>query len=428
MKEKLIVYQDADTVAVIGNISRTVLFEGKLDECSRVLQSALDRLSEEGGGALQVEPGTFPLDQSILVGSFISVEGSGRGTRFLVNENSKDGCGIVVKDCSGARVANLAVVGEGSAPSGDSGIVFDNCGDCVLDSVFAKNFGNYGILLSNNSFLFRVVNCSAAGNADSNIMLKDLVNTHAGDFPPRLVSNCTVYGGGCGIRLLNSTVVNISSCMVYQAESHGFLIECGKYNANSILITGCRTFQVGGSAVYAKDAHELNFSSNVFCWQREHGIVLDNVNWAAINANCIMDNGVRHDPPQNGIVLKRGIRGAQVTGNTVFNWPEQQPMDQGIVEDESCYKNIIANNIVSYYLNRDVVSEGKLSESHGNLSENMAYAPAQGTPLDEPPYDGSIVPIHKMWKCMGPFENEQFGFIYPDFKRDSLVNYIQEEF
>lgn len=228
MKEKLIVYQDADTVAVIGNISRTVLFEGKLDECSRVLQSALDRLSEEGVGALQVEPGTFPLDQSILVGSFISVEGSGRGTRFLVNENSKDGCGIVVKDCSGARVANLAVVGEGSAPSGDSGIVFDNCGDCVLDSVFAKNFGNYGILLSNNSFLFRVVNCSAAGNADSNIMLKDLVNTHAGDFPPRLVSNCTVYGGGCGIRLLNSTVVNISSFMVYQAESHGFLIECGK--------------------------------------------------------------------------------------------------------------------------------------------------------------------------------------------------------
>jgi hypothetical protein len=62
------------------------------------------------------------------------------------------------------------------------------------------------------------------------------------------------------------------------------------------------------------------------------------------------------------------VHGYHVGGNTLFNWEAVPKMRYGISEDNKSGKNIIANNNINYYSKADVVSNGKESEVHGNVS------------------------------------------------------------
>jgi hypothetical protein len=167
--------------------------------------------------------------------------------------------------------------------------------------------------------------------------------------------------------------------------------------SNSVLISGCRSFQIGDAAVKAESSHELNVSSNIFCWSEKEGIIIDDVAWATVTGNEFIDNGsfnpmdstnirfnlngktrpfrVKQSPEQienagtySGIVLRNNCRGVVVSANAIFNWPAAHPMKYGIEEDASCHHNQFLGNNINYCELGGISSAGDQSIERNNLS------------------------------------------------------------
>lgn len=408
------IYIDDSLVKVRGRITNEV--EKEADEASSVLQYAVDRLAERGGGEVFLECGTFPLSHEVKLSSKISLRGSGRSTVLKVTKENSAGIGLFCKGCDGLVVSDLKVDGDRmNNPNSVAGIVFDDCGDSEIRNVYSLRFSKYGIWVRNNSFLCKVLGCTAADNQASNIYLEKLYHGgRGGDFVPNLVANSICCLGGNGIELNRVLVVNIVSCEVFQPKGHSYYIHD---TSNSVIISGCRSFQAEKNAVLVESSHELNISSNIFCWHRGHGIELSNVTWGAINGNEVIDSGVRHDPPMIGIWLRNATRGVQVVGNTVFNWADQQPMRFGIVEESDCYKNMLMGNFINYYTETDIVSDGKNTLVEKNLSENRGF---------DPHHKGVILPIYTLWDSMGPFEKDKLPHKASHFTRDRIEKFLRE--
>ncbi|MFW5879587.1 MAG: right-handed parallel beta-helix repeat-containing protein, partial [bacterium] len=280
-----------------------------------------------------------------------------------------------------------------SNSSAKIGLLMDSCGVCYAENISCVGMLDHGIVLTNNSFLCEINSCKIGGTGKSGILIKNLdKGGRGGDWVPSLVTNCIVYACGKGIETNRSLVVNITDCQVYQTKSHGFHVHS---RSNSVLISGCRTFQVTGKAVYVDDSHEINISSNIFCWHTEEGIVLNNVIWGTVTGNNVIDNGSinlfdpdedifikahperphiknpkanQEIPVYNGIYLKNGTKGVTVTGNAIFNWPAVPPMKYGIEEDETCLSNNISSNNINYCKEGGISSKGKETVVEANRS------------------------------------------------------------
>jgi hypothetical protein len=364
------VYVKDNVYYAIGEIDRKVY---KTSRSARdLIQFAIDKAPKEGG-KVHLQQGKYILDKPVSLKSNVWLQGSGRGTELLVAESNDAGIGVLCKGLKGAIVSDLSVKPV-NRNTKLAGVVVDDCGDTQVREVFAQGFASYGIWLKNNSFLCEIKSCKAADNSIANIALEEFWEKgRGGDFVPNLVSNCITYRGGTGIQGNRALVVNVVGCVVYQPKKHGYHFF---KNSNSVLISGCRTYQVEMDAVRIEDSHELNVSSNIFCWTRGDGIVMSNVSWAAINANNVIDCGTRDRESKSriGIILNNQTKGVQVTGNTIFNWGDQPILLKGIQEDSTCLKNLFANNNINYYKEEAIDSRGKESVVSSNLVEkNFSY-------------------------------------------------------
>ena len=381
---------DGTQYYVYGVVDGKRLF--KSDQAVEAIQYAIDQHVANGGQVI-ISKGDFPLDQSVRMADRIHLVGSGRATQLRVTEANSAGIGIVADQVNAMTISNLSVT-AGDNPDAKIGILIDDCGNSKILDVFCVGFSEYGICMRNNAFLNEIRGCHLAGNKKANLYFEQLAKGRFGDFLPNMVANCIVYGGGEGIALNRVIVMNISDCMIYQTNGPAFHI----YNvSNSVLVSGCRTFQITGPAVLVEDSDEFNCSGNIFCWHTEQGILLRNVNWGTITGNEIIDTGSYNsgakdqttqmeDLPDN-LTLYDGIEmldahGYHVGGNTIFNWKVAPKINNGISEDSQSGTNIIANNNVNYFAGFDVVSKGKESIVHGNNSlKDEAHQPMEGRDL-----------------------------------------------
>lgn len=372
MNQGIIVFGDRDTYKAVGRITHETLFTSSSADIT--IQAAVDAIGDEGGHIF-LEPGRYPLHRPIQLRQRMRLSGSGRSTRLEVVGEA----GVVLAGLDSTEVADLAVVAaQGSNAS--AGLILDGCGDCQATNVFAGGFSGHGIWLRNHSFLCTLRGCSAAGNGRSNIYLQDLAERgRSGEYIPNLVADCMVYGGHKGIETKRTIVANIVGCCVYQTRDTGFHIHS---ESNSVVVTGCRTFQVGKHAVLLEDTDEFNLSSNIFCWHIEDGVVIRNAHWGAITGNEIIDTGSYNsntpdrtagwDTLPQGLPAYSGLKllnaqGYSVTGNTIFNWPVCPPMEYGIFEDASSFKNTFVGNNVNLYDKEAVLSQGRESEACNNI-------------------------------------------------------------
>jgi hypothetical protein len=372
MNQGIIVYTHQGEYRVITRIAHDSIATSA--SAAEAIQAAVDACGDEGGQVL-IEQGRYPLARPIRLRSRVRLSGAGRGTRLEVAGEA----GVLLESLDSAEVADLAIVAaKGSAAQ--AGLILDGCGDCQATNVFAGGFAGHGIWLRNHSFLCTIRGCSAAGNAKSNIFLDDLADkARSGEYIPNLVADCTVYGGGVGIETKRTIVANIVGCCVFQTKGTGFHVHS---TSNSVVITGCRTFQVGKHAVLLEDTHEFNLSSNIFCWHLEDGVVIRNANWGTITGNEIIDTGsynsnvpdrtagwdtLPKDLPRYSGLKLLNAQGYSVTGNTIFNWPVCPPMEYGIYEDAASFKNNFTGNNVNLYDKEAVLSLGRESASCNNV-------------------------------------------------------------
>ncbi len=375
MNQGIIVYADQGQYKAITRITHDTIFVSSAAD--KTIQAAVDATGDAGGQAF-IEQGRYPIARPIRLRHRVRLSGAGRGTRLEVTGEA----GVVLENLDGAEVADLAIV-SAKGSSAQAGLVLDGCGDCQATNVFAGGFAGHGIWLRNHSFLCTIRGCSTAGNGQSNIFLDILAEKgRAGEFLPNLVADCTVYGGGVGIETKRTIVANIVGCCVFQTRDTGFHVHS---ESNSIVISGCRTFQVGKHAVLLEDTDEFNLSSNIFCWHIEDGVLIRNANWGTITGNEIIDTGSYNSdvpdrsaawdtlpkdlPPYSGLKLLNA-HGYSVTGNTIFNWPVCPPMEYGIHEDAASFKNNITGNNINYFVKQDVLSLGRESA----VSNNVGYA------------------------------------------------------
>jgi hypothetical protein len=372
--ESTIVYLDATGCKCVTAVTRETLFESA--DAAEVIQAAMDACPDAGGTVL-LEQGDYDLRAAVKLRSGVHLRGRGRSSRLRLAAENADGVGVLCEGINTAVVSDLAVVAGGGDAAG--GVVLDDCGDCQVRDVTCAGLAGCGIEVRNGSFLSEVRGCRLAGNAEAGIRFHKLKKGRAGDYIANTISDCIIYGGGRGIDCEEAIVVNIVGCTVYQSKDTAYYLH---RDTNSVLISGCRTFQITGSAVVVEDSHELNVTGNIFCWHTGHGIVVRGARWGAITGNEVIDTG-SYNPgaadqavaladvadkltPCDAIRLL-DVRGFSVTGNTLFNWPQGTRLAAGVREDNRSRMNLIANNNINYYGEADVVSEGRDSVVAGNV-------------------------------------------------------------
>lgn len=363
-------------------------------DAAGLLQLAVDRLAEAGGGRIDLGSGEFPLGRTVRLRSGVGVFGRGRSTRLRVADGLE--AAIELERADGVELRDFVLACR--TPAGArTGVVVSDSGDFRLADVHAKNFAAHGFHIRNNAFLGELRGCKAWECGEAGFCLRDLrENGRGGEFVPNLLLGCVAVGGGDGFALHQALVVNLVGCQVFQATGHGFHLT---RESNSVGLTGCRTFHVGGDAYRAEEANEICLSGNIFCWHRGNGIVLRKVTWGAIAGNEIIDNGVRtaDGSLRCGVRLSEGCRGLQISGNAIFNWADQCPMESGIVEDDTCLANNISNNNINYFRHSGLVAKGQDTTAVHNTCTGNWF----------------------MWDPTKP---------YPDFSRDPIETFMRGHF
>ena len=374
--QNLDVYQQGGLYKVRGRIDGRELKSASTADAA--IQFAVDQLGE-GGGEVLLQCSTFRMGKQVNLSSRVTLRGSGAGTVLWIEESHDTGVALMAREADAVTVSDLAIKAARDTRAANAGVVIDNSGACAVRNILCVGLREHGIWLRNNAFLCEVSGCQLAGTGKSGIFLEMLYRAgRGGDYVPNLVSNCIVYGGGIGIEASRAIVANIVGCEVFQSGGYGF---CVRNTSNSVLISGCRTFQTGSDAVMVDTSDEINITGNVFCWHTGHGIVLKKVTWGTVTGNEVIDTGSANQdleglklpadfPYKNGIYLHSGTRGVSVTGNTIFNWPVAPAMDHGILEDETCEKNVLSANNLNF-CRADVSSRGTGSQ----VANNVSYLP-----------------------------------------------------
>jgi hypothetical protein len=366
--------------------------ELKHKDASVLIQKVLNNL-QDIGGKVELMSGKYPITNQLNIPNHVTISGSGTGTVIVIGKTSQIESAFYSDSTSKVTIQELTITSED--PKEDhSGIIFNNVGDCLVKDVFITGMGAYGIWYRGYCFLSEIRGCKISDSGKSGIYLQATsknLKSRAGDYLPNLITNCIIYGGNYGIELQKTICTNIVACQVFMTKSAGFYIN----GANSTLISGCRTYQIADDAIRAVKSHELNVSSNIFCWHVGHGISLDNVIWGTINGNNFIDTGHVNFVPEDansahyvmeipdgvnvldslkcGIFATNQTKGVTVSGNAIFNWGSNAPLKYGIHEDSSCSDNIITGNNINFFHYQGILSEGTNSKENNNLSTKETF-------------------------------------------------------
>lgn len=380
-KQSLDIFKEGGQYKVRGRVSTKVYkSSSRADE---VIQFAIDSFEKQGGDIVLFS-GVYILEKQINLNSYISLKGSGPSTSLYLSAHHDTGTAFSCHQLDRIRIADLSVKAQKGSVHAKNGIILDHCGDSVIENIYCVGLAEHGVWVRNNSFLCEVRGCKFADITGSAVLMEKLAKGgRAGEYIPNLITNCIAYGGGKGFECKRSIVLNIVACQVFQSKGVAFFV--GE-TSNSVLISGCRTFQIQDHAVVVEKSDEINLSSNTFCWHLGHGILIENVKWGTITGNCIIDSGsinpysnehtnmyipVKIDLKphrRNGIHITGSSKGLSITGNAIFNWIVAPPMLYGIREEKDCMSNLIVANNINYYDEAGILSEGKNTQVHSNNS------------------------------------------------------------
>lgn len=378
LRDVLIYQHDGETIAV-DEVSRARLLGGRSP--AAVIQDALDQVGRHGGGEVRLASGTYLLDRPLRLAERTVLSGRGPGTVVGATETFAGEAAIVVEAVRGAGVRQLTVSALIGAQL-DNGVILRRSPQTALENVAVGGTAGAGFIIEQNSILTQARGCIAAGNARCGFLFRQNYRGPYGDFVPVAAHDCLVYGGGKGFEFDNAIVVNVTGSSVYQTRGPAFHLH---NMSNSVLISGCRTFQIGGDAYVSEESNEINVSGNIFCWHEGVGIRLRRVCWGTISGNNIIDTG-SYNPdapdlsvsfaqvgerakPVEGMSFEE-TRGVVVSGNAFFNWHVCPPLAHAIREDAASADNTYVGNNLNYLAGEPIVAAG----SGTTVANNTVHA------------------------------------------------------
>lgn len=363
------------------------------------LSFAIGALS--GRGSITLASGTYLLEKEVALRSGLTLRGSGWGTELCFAEKHDSGIALSGEGLDSVVVSDLSIKSGLDGGLGKVGVRFRNCGGCEVSDAQFVGLAVSGVEIVDNSFLCEVRGCRFGDIGGRAILMKDLfADGRGGDFVPNLITNCIIYGGGAGIECDKAIVLNIVACEAYQTQGPGFLIH---KHSNSVLLSGCRTFQIRNDAVVVDASHEINITGNIFCWHDGNGIVLRDVTWGSVTGNNVIDTGhiniVDDEALKNwtysarvpadmdvgshlkhGILLEQICKGLVLTGNAIFNWGTNTPLRHGIEVKDDCIDIMVTGNHINYSEGEGVAIAGESNQAHLNRSTPLPYIGAHNVP------------------------------------------------
>jgi parallel beta-helix repeat protein len=340
------------------------------------LQKAADLVAQAKGGKIELLAGTYVVDAPIVLKGSTTFVGAGKATRLVLGKLNAQGPGVIihVKDADHCTLADFTCVGIPAGPK-SSGVVLDDAGFATVRNVFSIRFSGYGIVLRRN-FGSQITGTTTARNGRAGVYLEGKGYTRGGLFAPNKILGCySYYEEGNAFEMNKGVCQDLVGCVAYMAKGHGIYM----YDGTSNLISGNRIFMCYGNGIELKANHEMNVSSNICGWNNGINLLLDHCVWATVSGNEFIDSGGRRDP-QYSVVLQRGTKSVQVSGNAIFNWWDNQIMRGGVYEDATCLENQITDNIVNFYKEEAVHSAGARSVAAFNLALPHAYGPPRKGP------------------------------------------------
>lgn len=351
-----------------GDVDRCRVAES--DDAASVLQGALDRFARSGGGRVEIRQGRFPIARTLELPPSVSVVGVGRATVFeMTPELARTGGPIFqARQTDRIVLADFACVGAPGAADA-SAIVLDGCGASVVRGVMAHRFPGCGIWLKGHSFANRLEDNFTSRNGRAGILVGQTSNGRGGRFVPNTISGCISYAeDGHGFEFEGAICQNLVNCTAYLPRGDGIYM----HRSTSNLVSGCRVFMGARNGITIEDTHELNVTGNIVGWNTGENLRLDHCVWGTVTGNEFIDSGGRK-APQVSVHLRRGTKSVQITGNAIFNWHDNQVMAGGIQEESDCLENQITNNVINYYRDFPVRSQGVGSVAALNLALPHAY-------------------------------------------------------
>jgi len=374
INQSYFVYQKEGRIVVRGQIDGEIVYQNP--DAAPAINKAIDLLEAQEGGELKISNGLYIIESPIFLKSNVRMEGSGFATVLRMGTKNKEGIVIKGTEVDEVKVSDLKLQGIDDIKA-SSGIIFDHVGMGIIEDVYSRDFGQYGIWLRNDCLMCEVVSCKTAGNDSAGVYLSW---NRIGRGGSNLISNCKSYGeDGHAFELTHSTCNNLVGNMVDQCKGNGFYFHD---HSCSNLISGCRVFRGYQNAVLCVRAHETNVTGNIFCWNKGHGIEFSDTKWGTISGNNIIDNGDVIDYSKDGwetgvsygVYLHSDTRSVQVSGNAIFNWPDgHPPMIDGIYETADCKTNNIIGNNVQFYTGVPANINGENSIGENNIGDPHFY-------------------------------------------------------
>ncbi len=366
--QDLLIHHDGGQTIAVDENTRARVTGGP--NATAVIQEALDLVARHGGGRVQLASGSYSLDHALRLRDHTSLAGRGPATVLTGSDRFAGEAALVAEEAHAASVRDLTI----SSPAGSplpNGLILRRSPQTVIENVSVGGTTGVGFVVEDNSILTQLRGCIAAGNERCGFLFRRNFRGTHGDFVPVAAHECLVYGGGKGFEFDNAIVVNVTGSSVYQTRGHAFHLH---HMSNSVLISGCRTFQIGGDAYVSEESNEINVSGNIFCWHEGVAIRLQRVCWGTISGNNFIDTG-SYNPnapdltvsfaeageraqPVDGMVLAE-TRGIVVSGNAFFNWHVCPPLAHAIREDTASADNTYVGNNFNYLAGEPVVAAGR---------------------------------------------------------------------
>ncbi|RLG89839.1 MAG: hypothetical protein DRO36_07120, partial [Candidatus Hecatellales archaeon] len=296
----------------ISKLNKVVVVDGiHYPQTSAGIQAAIDALPSEGGKVFLPE-GTYSIDATVTIPSFITIEGAGASSTILYLADGANSTVLTNSDHTNGntniKISNLKIDGNDANNTGTCyGIWFYNVDYSKVENVWVYDVEDNGVYLSGstynniiNSYLesnnqgIALVSSSFYNNISNN-KVKD--NSSAGIYlnysHRNSITGNSIYNNDYGIELYNNSNLNtVDNNVIY-------------YNTNSQIYLGAA-------------ARENTVSNNTIYRRNSHGIELYNSYSNTIVGNVIEDNDYGVSVSVDGIYLRSSSYSNIISSNRIL--------------------------------------------------------------------------------------------------------------
>lgn len=340
--------QHSVTFTVAANNSSTAekatadyLCDGTADQVE--INNAIDaaRALGIGGGEVVLLGGVYNIAGSILMKSYVQLEGVGRST-YLTIPNATNTTFDMIKSANEAAVVNHARISnlclDGNKANQASGVnqalqltYFQRC---WFDHVLIYNMKGAGIILQANSTINWVEDCYVSGCDGSGISL-----TSAGT--ENIVSKCYSASNNIGI-------VNQSSDKNTITDNHCVSNTTGIdiYDSDGVILKGNHVrLSTGYGIITESPCNYLTIKGNQSENNGQHGLYIAGTSHSSIIGNLCYSNGTAADVTYDNIRLTGVSTYNNVQANVARRGAQANKAKWGLrINVSDCLNNFVTNN------------------------------------------------------------------------------------